>query len=193
MVSCFHSSGKCLWTIHIITHGTRYWRWPSWKCASEWYYEWFISICLMSGNTKPLVANDRVVLKTFIYIKCPATLRWARSWENTDDFCHIYIYIYIYIRHSVAVSYLPCQSVPAVNVLHKGMNYYKRCFTFSLLIVIINKKGPHILVIVFPTIIYTGVDIFEYETKSTKMTQNHVLPHGGKELVMHYHWITTVE
>ena len=26
--------------------------------------------------------------------KCPASLRWALSWENTDDICHIYIYIY---------------------------------------------------------------------------------------------------
>ena len=40
---------------------------------------------------------DRVVLKTFLSIKCPATLRWALSWENTDDFCHIYT-IYIYIQ-----------------------------------------------------------------------------------------------
>ena len=38
-----------------------------------WNYEWFISICLISGNTKPLVANGRVVLKTFSSIKCPAS------------------------------------------------------------------------------------------------------------------------
>ena len=31
-------------------------------------------------------------------IKCPTTLRWALSWENTDYFCHIYT-IYIYTHH----------------------------------------------------------------------------------------------
>ena len=36
------------------------------------------------------------ILKTFSHIKCPASFRWALSWENTD-ICHIYtIYIYIY-------------------------------------------------------------------------------------------------
>ena len=46
--------------------------------------------------------NDRVFLKTFPSSKCPTTSRWAPSWENTDDFCHIYtIYIYIYMQNTM--------------------------------------------------------------------------------------------
>ena len=45
-----------------------------------------------------LKQHGHFVLKTFLSIKCPASLRWALSWENTDDICHIYIlYIYIYM------------------------------------------------------------------------------------------------
>ena len=47
--------------------------------------------------TRNLRQSDRVVLKTFSSMKCPASLRWALAWENTD-ICQIYtLYIYIYI------------------------------------------------------------------------------------------------
>ena len=68
-----------------------------------WQYEWFISICLKSGNTKTLVAKWPCCFKDILPIKCPASLRWALSWENTD-ICHIYtIYIYIYVCVCVCV------------------------------------------------------------------------------------------
>ena len=37
-------------------------------------------------------------LKTFLSIKCPASLRWALSWGNTGDIYNIYnIYIHMMI------------------------------------------------------------------------------------------------
>ena len=42
--------------------------------------------------------GSQMTVLFYLSIKCPASLRWALSWENTDDICHIYIiYIYIYI------------------------------------------------------------------------------------------------
>ena len=101
---------------YSFTHETHYWRRSVWKCKMAatssafhvWNYEWFISISLTSGSTKPFVQNGRIVLKIFSSIKNPASLRWRLSWENTDEICDMYtkyiyiwywsyIYIYIYI------------------------------------------------------------------------------------------------
>ena len=59
--------------------------------------------------------NYHAVLKTFLSIKCPATLRWALSWENTDDFCHIYT-IYIYVCVCVYMLVFICWCVCIVRV-----------------------------------------------------------------------------
>ena len=70
MVSCFHSSGKCIFKMAAAS-----------SALHAWQYEWSISICLKSGNKKPLVAKWPCCFKDiFIYI-----------------YIHIYIYIYIYI------------------------------------------------------------------------------------------------
>ena len=49
------------------------------RALHVWQYEWFISICLKSGNTKPLVA------------------KWPCCFKDI----FIYIYIYIYIIHEL--------------------------------------------------------------------------------------------
>ena len=70
---------------------------------------------MKSGNTKSNVAKWSCCFEDISSIKCPASLCWALSLENTDDICHIYIiyvtfyllYIYIYnsLKHNIILRF----------------------------------------------------------------------------------------
>ena len=60
----------------------------------------FLNVKCATGDGHLESALCCVVLKIFYQLNAPqhCVEHWALSWENTDDFCHIYtIYIYLYI------------------------------------------------------------------------------------------------
>ena len=114
MVSCFHSSGKCYKTrkkstlnLWIVVNRKKMQTLSESQTNNEaklhpHFHLWaFVSSMSNFSDFKLYIS----IYPTNV-TKCPATLRWALSWENTDDFCHIYtIYIYIYIYAYIIMRY----------------------------------------------------------------------------------------
>ena len=87
------------------------------RALHVWQYEWFISICLKSGNTKPLVA------------------KWPCCFKD------IFIYIYIYIIHelpSITIFLSWVMWFARVKIIGKSHHEWQKKSLFTVTNVLLN-------------------------------------------------------